>query len=209
MIKKLFLLLLLTFSAATAFAQHVPGSWKVFPMSGEYFAKVLDTPRKVFYVTGGCLYSYDKEYEETVFYAPGQRINDYGISDIFFNPDKNYLAVVYENSNIDLIYDDGSVVSLPEIKNSSITTSTKVNNLFFANDRIYVATDFGLVVFSDKDHIVVESGILGARLQVLWADDNYLYTVVDYKLMCSPLAERHNSLSKFTSLTNMLSLIHI
>lgn len=203
MIKNLFLLLLLTFSAATAFAQHAPGSWKVFPMSGEYFTKVLDTPRKVFYVTGGCLYSYDKEYEETVFYAPGQRINDYGISDIFFNPDKNYLAVVYENSNIDLIYDDGSVVSLPEIKNSSITTSTKVNNLFFANDRIYVATDFGIVVFSDKDHIVVESGILGARLQVLWADDNYLYTVVDYKLMCSPLAERHNSLSKFTSLTNM------
>ena len=67
---------------ATSFAtiaQHTPGSWRILPMSGEFFDNVIDTPNNVYYITGGSLYSYNKEYNETTYYTPGSRISESGI----------------------------------------------------------------------------------------------------------------------------------
>ena len=71
MIKKLSIIVcLLAASISSAFAQHVPGSWRLVPMSGVLFSQVVDTQDKVYYVTGvdnrgGVLYSYDKVNQET------------------------------------------------------------------------------------------------------------------------------------------------
>lgn len=204
MIKRIFLLLAVIAGSISASAQHAPGSWKVFPMSGEFFDIVTDTPSKVYYVTGGSLYSYDKEYQETVYYAPGSRISDSGISSIHYNEDNSYLAVIYSNGNIDLIYDNGRLVNMPEIKHANITKSKTINDVAFRNNHIYLATDFGLVVYDDQNHVVTESAILPQPLTKIMANKDYLFTIIvdgsNYQFSCSPLVERHNSLDKFKSL---------
>lgn len=200
MIKRFFLLLTVIVGCLGAAAQHTPGSWKVFPMSGEKFEKLAETEAFLYYITGGSLYSYDKLYGETTYYAPGTRISDSGIQDLYINADKGYMMVVYSNSNIDLIYDDGTLVNLSEIKDSNITSSKTINHVTFGNDKIYIATDFGLVVYSDTQHAVVESAILPKPLTMLLVNKDYLFTVIDYKLCYSPVGERHNSLDKFTPL---------
>lgn len=203
MIKKLFLLFAMSLCWAGAAAQHAPGSWKIIPMAGEFFESVIDTPEKVYYLTGGSLYSYDKEYSETVYYTPGTRISDSGIASLHYNTDNHYLMVVYSNGNIDLIYDDGNVVNMPEIKTANLTTGKSVNSVFFANNRIYIATEFGLVIYDDQNHCVTESAIYGGKgLSIIMANKDYLFTVLDYKLCYSPLNERHNSLDKFKPLSN-------
>lgn len=200
MIKKLFLLLALSIGWLGASAQHAPGSWKIFPMAGEFFTSVIDTPAKVYYLTGGSFYSYDKEYNETVYYTPGTRISDSGIASLHYNTDNHYLMVVYTNGNIDLIYDDGNVVNMPEIKTANLTTKKSVNSVFFANNRIYIATEFGLVIYDDQNHCVTESAIYDKGLSIIMANKEYLFTVLDYKLCYSSLNERHNSLDKFKPL---------
>ncbi len=103
MLRKIFLLLLVVTAVFGVSAQHAPGSWKVLPMSGMDFDDVLDTPEKVYYLTGNALYAYDKEADETIYYTPGSKISDSGIQSIAYNKAGKYLLCAYTNGNIDQI----------------------------------------------------------------------------------------------------------
>ena len=196
--KFLLLAVVMLATSFTALAQHTPGSWRILPMSGEFFDNVIDTPNHVYYITGGCLYSYDKEYNETVYHTPGSRISDSGIHNMYYNVDNHYLLLAYDNGNIDLIYDDGSVVNLPEIKDANLTASKTINFVSFYNNHIYVATDFGIVVYDDQKHQVTESANFAAQVTHAFATDKHLLIVTGKKLYASPIEERHNTLEKFT-----------
>lgn len=201
MLKKIIHSLLLAAAFLGASAQHVPGSWKVIPMSGSTFEYVQDTPEKVYYLTGGSLYSYDKKNNETVYYSPGTKISDSGISSIKYNGRKGYLVLAYTNGNIDLIYDNGKIVNLPEIKDANLTTSKTINNVSFGKDRMYVATAFGIVVFDDSKHYVVESGVYNENiLNIVELGDYIAIWQTGNVFKYSPKRERHNSLNKFTQL---------
>lgn len=160
MLKRLIILILILLPALSpARATVATGSWRSFPVSGE-FSSVLESDRNVWYVTGGRLNSYDKEADETRTYEYGRDLSDFTISQLFFNHDRHYLVVVYDNSNIDLVYeDDGTIVNLPDIKDATINVEKGVNDVVFHGDDIYVATEFGLVLFDESRHEVKESGI--------------------------------------------------
>lgn len=159
MLRKIFLLLLVVTAVFGVSAQHAPGSWKVLLMSGMDFDDVLDTPEKVYYLTGNALYAYDKESDETIYYTPGSKISDSGIQSIAYNKAGKYLLCAYTNGNIDLIYDSGKVVNLPEIKDANLVVEKGINDIAFDDNRIYVATTFGIVIYDDQKHVVVESAI--------------------------------------------------
>lgn len=52
-------------------ARIATGSWRQYPVHGE-FSDLIDTGKGVWYVTGGCLYYYDKKADETQFYEGGK-----------------------------------------------------------------------------------------------------------------------------------------
>lgn len=179
------------------------GSWTHIPMAGHSIDQVQDTPETVYYLTGGYLYGYDKETSENRFYTPGTTLSESGVKFIKYNPDGKYLAVIYDSGNIDLVYDGGRVVNLPEVKDANLTTAKTINFVSFGPGRIYVATSFGIVVYDDTDHYVVESGIynenipaviaIGDKLLIWCRNENSTRTVA-----YSPLNERHNTIDKFT-----------
>lgn len=212
MIKKLFLLIAILSCAAGVSAQHAPGSWRVLPMSAMDFEAVKETPDKVYYVTGGALYAYDKENNETEYYTPGSKLSDSGVAMLKYNKDEKYLMCVYDNCNIDLIYDSGKVVNLPEIKDANLTSAKAVNHIYFGKGRIYVATSFGIVVFDDQKHHVVESGIYNTPINfIAEMGDNIIIAAKNLSsekpdivyLGISPKADRHNVLSKFKPLRDV------
>ena len=77
-------------------------------------------------------------------------MNDIDIANIYYNYDKKYLVIVYANSNVDILHDNGNVFNIPDIKNAILTTAKGINDVKFYGDRIYLATDFGIVVLNDK-----------------------------------------------------------
>ena len=161
MLKRIYILILtlLSFGGVALNGAIATGSWKSYPVSGE-FSEILETDRSVWYVTGGRLNSYDKKSDETRTYEYGRDLSDFTISKLYFNHAARYLAVVYDNSNIDLVYeDDGTIVNLSEIKDATVNADKGVNDVVFHDNLIYVATDFGLVIFDEKRHEVKESGV--------------------------------------------------
>lgn len=157
--RKFLFLLTALFTVIGASAQLAPGTWHQYSVYGSSIDKIIDSDKRVYYVNSGFLYGYDKEADETLTYDRSNLLSDVKIKSIFYNHEKHFLAVAYDNGNIDLIYDNGNVVNLPDIKDATLTVAPSINDIAFDGDNMYVATNFGLVVYDQKKHEVRQSGI--------------------------------------------------
>jgi len=175
-------------------------------MSSAIFSKVVDTPSKVYYLTGSSLYSYDKEGQETTYYAPGQNLSSHGLSNMYYNAARKYMVLVYTDSNIDIVYDDGRVVNVPDIRDANLLTTKTVRHVSFAAGRIYTATDFGFVVFDDKDFHVIESGIYDLTFTKIIEAGGYILAIYNKELYASPVNSRHRDFSSFEKWTTPASI---
>lgn len=144
------------------------GTWNIFPVYSTPPQKVIETPNeKVYYLTGGNLFSYDKKNDESYSYTTENKLNDINITYIYYNSEKKYLTVCYENGNIDLLYDDGKVKNMSDIKDSNVTPPLTITNVCFDGDYIYVGTVFGIVKFNEPRAEVVTSGNYGKKINCM------------------------------------------
>lgn len=199
MIKRLYIFSLLLVAAACAALAQTSGTWNRLPVYGTSVDAVVDSPRLVYYLSKGHLFSYDKEKDATTHYSTLNRLNDTRIEKIAYNPYGRYLAVVYDTHNIDLLYDNGRVVNMPDIRDANISASKAITSIDFTpGGRMYVATGFGFVAFDDRTHRVADSGIYNRMFCHATEIDGHVVLMDSARMFASPVDVRHNSLSTFT-----------
>lgn len=153
-------------------------NWKLHPIFDEEVSHVIETPNLVYFTSRNLmenkttesyfsLFRYDKKGEELMPLSSSNILNDNSIRDVIYNPKKGYLAVIYKNYNIDLLYNDGKVVNIPYYKQASLSESKGVHSLSIDpdNDRLYLATEFGYVAINDKKAEIAESRMYNDALQ--------------------------------------------
>lgn len=197
MIRRSIVLLATLLSMLCLSAQQFSGQWTVYPLVGKSYEKVVDTPHKVYFLTESSLYSYDKDSDEVYFYSTANKLNSNDIRSIYYNRDGRYLIIVYADNNIDMLYDDGRLVALPDIKDANMTEDKTINDVAFGHGKIVVCTEFGLVIFDDKKHEVVESGIYRQPVKAAAVCGDKLIIYVPYTMYWSDINDRHNSLDRF------------
>ena len=175
MIKRIFICLAILVPFLSS-AQIPVGEWNVYSVFTDV-TKMLQTPDKVYYLSGSNLYSYDKKYQETYNYTTLNKLSDKVIDNIYYNREGKYLLITYKSGNIDLLYDDGSVVNLPDIMNSTLNYSLEINDVAFMGNEIYVATKFGLVAFNESRQEVKFSGVYNKEISLVTTVGEYV--VVD------------------------------
>lgn len=149
----------------TAVAQNAVGDWMIHTsFVGDNVKNVVEGRHWVYYLSAGNLFRLDKETAENESLSKVNYLSDMAINQIYYNCDKDYLVVVYDNSNIDIILSDGSVVNMPEIKDAVMTYGKTINDVTFADGLMYLATEFGYVVVDDKHFVVKESHLYGKSL---------------------------------------------
>lgn len=183
----------------TTYAQSV-GEWHMYSLFSGGVTKIVDAKNKVYYTSANRLYSYDKRTTETYSYSTENVLNDSNVTNIYYNAEKGFLVVVYDTSNIDVILDkDDSVVNMSDISIANLTYTKTINDVSFNENRIYVATAFGLVVFDSDKFTVVESGIYGKNVGcVTVSGDVLLIYTSDKNYYVSSKNSRHNTFDKFT-----------
>ena len=187
----------LILTSISALAQMNVGGWKIHPVFGTEVTDIFDTGKKVYYLVDGNLYCYDKDSEENEFLSKQTVLNDIDISRIFYNYDSRYLLVVYANSNIDIINDDGTVVNVPDISQADLDVKT-VNNVSFKNNKVYIATAFGYVVLnSEKGFEIMESQIFGAGIASVVEVGNLILISKNDGLFYCPVSKPTHPLSAF------------
>lgn len=207
--RNLFIFILLSLVTAVA-AVAQTGEWVKYPVFDRSVSHISETPSKVYYVSGGFLYSYDKSSDETIAYTSLNYLTDNDVSMIEYNPDGKYLFIAYSNGAIDLLYDDGRVVAMPDIKEATVDGSKTITDVAFNDGCIYVATYFGLVIFDDKRHEVKDSGIYSRtgveadRVASVNIIRDHVYINQGNKYMRIPKGKSIQSINNFTVMGDML-----
>lgn len=199
MIKKA-LFIILAILPMVVKAQLAVGEWKVYPVFANDVTKMLDTSEKVYYVSEGNLFSYDKNTDESYSYSVVNKLNENEIHNIYYNKDNKYLLIAYKSGNIDLLYDNGKVINMPDIKDAVLSTEKTINDVCFYENRIYVATIFGLVIFDDQKHHVIESGIYNENILSIEVYDGKILISIDWKIYISEVDNKHNTINSFVNL---------
>lgn len=188
--------------ATGATAQMKTGRWTSYPVVGD-MNKVVQTPDRAYFLLGPSLFSLGDD-NEAYTYSPTNKLSDTSsITGIWYSADGKYLMVAYESGNIDILRDNGEVVNMADIKDAILSSGRRINDVAFADDRIYVATDFGLVVFDALKNQVIESGIYNQVVNKIFVMGERLVLVSKNSIYAAPLDIRHNQLDRFSHTTNI------
>ena len=172
MIKKL-CLLILALLPISGKAQQATGSWEVYP-NFLTVDKIVQTSDKVYTLSSGSLMSINIDTDEVYNYGIHNVLSEAKISNIFYNKKNDYLVITYNTGNIDIVKNDGKVINLPDIKDAVLQTTRNINDVAFGDGRMYVATNFGIVVYDDKRWEVKESGIYNEDVKYIGVTDKYI-----------------------------------
>lgn len=208
MIHKLYLILTaLVAFAITASAQQKTGRWTIYATATDTWTNVVEAGDKTYMHNGPSLFSISDADNEIYAYNAYNKLSDRAaISMIRYNKAGGYLFTAYENGNIDLVYDDGHVENLPEIKDAVLSSGRTINDVAFADGKIYVAAEFGIAVYDDKTCRVSESGIYNRSVRRVFVMGDHLVLAVagasdiQNEIFASPLSERHNQLERFANM---------
>ena len=188
----------LSVASLTAKAQTGVGNWVIHPVFAGNITNIVDTGDLVYYLSDGNLFYYDKKAEENHFLSRNNKLNDVSVRQIYYNYDARYLMVVYESSNIDVIYPDGSVTNVPDIAHADIDPKG-INHITFSGSKVMVATDFGFAILNaDKDFEVTESQNFGVKTTSITQVSDFLIISNDNGAYSSPKSLAMHSLSTFT-----------
>lgn len=213
---KKFLSLILFFSSLAFVVKADDANWKMYPIFDEEVTHVIDTPNLVYFTSRNMaentvnesflsLFRYDKKGDELMPLSTSNILNGNSVRDLIYNPQKGYLAVIYKDYNIDLLYNNGKVENIPYYKQASISFPKDANSMAIdpGKDRIYLATDFGYVAINDKKGEVAESRLYGTPMTSFCrVGDKYL-AVSDNKLISAPVDQPRLSIDSYEVVENL------
>ncbi|HAD34074.1 MAG TPA: hypothetical protein DCF44_06190 [Chitinophagaceae bacterium] len=164
-----FLAVLVWMGVPALYAQTTPiGSWLTHLSSAP--AYTIESIGDQIWLGGLQIRIYDRVQNEFSTLSKVNGLSDVDVRLIRHDAASGYTLVVYANSNIDLVY-EGAVFNMPDLKNYNITGSKVVNNVFFKNQFMYLATDFGIVVLNPLKREIKETYTLQADAKVLEIKD--------------------------------------
>jgi ligand-binding sensor domain-containing protein len=111
--------------------------------SGQYVTQSAD---KIYFSTELAVVSVDKTDFAVDFLSTVNGLSNAGVEFIRYNSFSNILVVVYQNAIIDLVYEDGEVVTLNQIRNfQNFSGEKRINDMHVLNDSIvYLAATYGV-----------------------------------------------------------------
>lgn len=197
-----------------------PGTWRIHTPFGDKPTIVADTPDRTYLMALAqtyepsvpsnrepltTLFVYDKEGDELRPLNTSNLLSENVARTMAYNPHRRYLLVVYENYNIDLIFDSGRVVNIPALKDASIAGGKEVGAITFDYDlpRAYLATDFGYVTINDEKGEVLESRDYGKPLGSVARMDDQMLVAVGGKLLHAPASTPRFSLDDYEAVEGL------
>jgi ligand-binding sensor domain-containing protein len=176
--KYLLFLALICITTIQTPAQPAVGEWTDY-QSYASAKNVVDTGGKIYCVTEGGLFSYNKTDNSIQNMSGINGLSDVGIQRLAYSNENNLLLIAYQNSNIDLLFGN-DVFNLSDIKRKQLQADKTINNVMFSGKMAYLSCGFGIVVINLERKEIKDTYFIGkdgAYLSVLdmATDGTYLY----------------------------------
>ncbi len=151
--------LILAFQHSFSQAQQI-GTWKVYLPYGSSLG-ACDAGDKVYDAASKSIFSYEKSTGVIQTYDQSSGLSDIGIRSISYDPNTQFLAVAYLNSNLDFIQNGTNVYNIPDIKNQAITGAIAIYSVSFLNGNAYVCSDLGISVVNLNQMQITSTYVIG------------------------------------------------
>lgn len=194
------------------------GVWTYYQSAGTEVNRLFATPNTIYYVTllqpyyedvpensipFSAVHRYDRKAGELQTLTKTNGLTEGLPIMAEYNPYGKYLFLSYEDSNIDLVYDNGKIVNIHGLKNSDGVNDKKINSVTFNPEKnlIYVATNFGYFTINDKKGEISESRIYRVPLKaVAESGDNLIAVDGNGQAYSTPMAGPKMNWNEFTPL---------
>ncbi len=170
--KRTFVSLMLIFFSLSWLCAAI-GDWRVHN-SYRYATSCRLMDGKVYVLGEGNLYSYNKEDSELRTYDHINTLSDVKVACIEYSDAIDALVIVYENANIDLLYDDETLYNISDFKNKTLADK-QINNLQVADTMAYISTNFGVVTLNLKKQEFGNTYTLNRNVNSVALFDGYLF----------------------------------
>lgn len=190
-------------------AQPAIGEWTDY-QSYTHAKNVADTGSKIYCVTEGGLFSFDKTDNSIQKMTGINGLSDVGSQRLAYSKENDLLMITYFNANIDILMDN-KILNLSDIKRKQISADKTINNILFVGKLAYLSCGFGIVVVNLEKMEIKDTyyiGKDGAYLSVfdLATDGSFLYAATAegvYKANASdPNLQNYNNWVRETSIPN-------
>ena len=165
-----------------AFAQPVIGEWTDY-QSYASAQNVVDAGSKIYCVTSGGLFSYNKSDNSIQKMSVVNGLSDSGVDRLAYSSEKNVLLIAYQNANIDLLIGN-QFFNISDIKRKQLSADKSINNVLFVGNLAYLSCGFGIVVVNLDKKEIKETyfiGTDGSYIKVfdLATDGNFFYAATE------------------------------
>ena len=207
--KSLIFIALICIFGNESFAQPAIGEWTDY-QSYAHAKNVVDTGTRIFCVTEGGLFRYDKADNSILKMTGINGLSDVGSQRLAYSTENDLLLISYYNANIDILI-GSTIFNISDIKRKQISADKTINNVLFIGKLAYLSCGFGIVVINLEKKEIKDTyyiGKDGAYLNVfdLATDGTFLYAATAdgvYKADASdPNLQNYNNWVRETTIPN-------
>jgi hypothetical protein len=141
------------------YSQTSVGQWTDY-QSYAHATQVVDTGGKIYCVTDGGLFSYNKTDNSIQKMTAISGLSDAGIQRIAYSKENNILLIAYQNANIDLLIGN-QIFNLSDIKRKQIPADKTIHDVLFVGNLAYLSCGFGIVVVNLEKKEIKDTYIIG------------------------------------------------
>jgi len=142
-----------------SYAQPVIGEWTDY-QSYANAKNVVDTGDKVYCVTEGGLFSYNKTDNSVQKMSGINGLSDVGVQRLAYSKENNALLIAYQNANVDLLIGN-TIYNLSDIKRKQLSADKTINNIMFSGKLAYLSCGFGIVVINLERKEIKDTYFIG------------------------------------------------
>ncbi len=165
--------------AARAQSDLKIGQWKTF-IPYHFGTYVTQSAEKIYYTTEGSIVVVDKTDRSLSFLDKSQGLTEVTMGPIKYNPSNKTLLITYDDSNIDLVKPDGSVMNIGDIKdNDNIIGDKAIYNIYFNNQIAYLSCGFGVVQLDMASGDFISTTFTQTKVSAATLFNNQLYAATD------------------------------
>lgn len=144
-----------------SFPQEVGiGQWRDH-LPYDYATKVEEFNSGIYCATPYSMFYFDRDDNSIHRLSKVNGLSDLGVSDISLNTDQQILVVAYSNTNVDLIFDDLTIINIPDIKRKEILGNKTINSIMNYGKFAYLSCGFGIVVLNLEKKEIKDTYYIG------------------------------------------------
>ncbi len=161
-----------------SYAQTAIGEWTDY-QSYASAKQAVDTGNKIYCVTEGGLFSYNKTDNSILKMSGINGLSDVGIQQLAYSKENDLLLIAYKNANIDLLI-GSTIYNLSDIKRKQLSADKTINNIMFSGKLAYLSCGFGIVVINLERKEIKDTYFIGnegdyINVQDIASDGNFIY----------------------------------